>query len=97
MTDTTWRMGFHLVPPAGWINDPNGLCQFRGLYHAFYQYSPDWPHGGERCWGHATSCDLVSWEHHGIAIHQDIPEDANGAYSGSKATTACSSRPSASF
>ena len=83
MTDTTWRMGFHLVPPAGWINDPNGLCQFRGLYHAFYQYSPDWPHGGERCWGHATSCDLVSWEHHGIAIHQDIPEDANGAYSGS--------------
>ncbi|SEH42984.1 MULTISPECIES: glycoside hydrolase family 32 protein [Atopobiaceae] len=83
MTDKTWRMGFHLMPPSGWINDPNGLCQFRGVYHAFFQYSPDWPNGGERCWGHATSTNLVSWDYHDVAIHQDTPEDANGAYSGS--------------
>ncbi len=83
MADNSRRMGFHIVPPTGWLNDPNGLCQFRGRYHAFFQYSPDWPHGGERCWGHATSTDLVSWKYHDIALHQDIPEDANGAYSGS--------------
>ncbi|MBP3886020.1 MAG: glycoside hydrolase family 32 protein [Olsenella sp.] len=83
MADNSWRMGFHIVPPTGWLNDPNGLCQFREIYHAFFQYSPDWPRGGERCWGHATSTDLVSWRYHGIALHQDIPEDANGAYSGS--------------
>ena len=25
-----WRMKFHLMPPTGWMNDPNGLCQFHG-------------------------------------------------------------------
>lgn len=83
MTANRWRMGFHLMPPTGWVNDPNGLCYFNGLYHVFHQYSPDWPNGSERGWGHATSPDLVHWTHHGMVIHQDIPEDANGAYSGS--------------
>ena len=83
MRTNSARMGFHVTPPSGWLNDPNGLIQFRGVYHAFFQYSPDWPGPGERCWGHATSTDLLAWEYHGIAIHQDIPEDANGAYSGS--------------
>ena len=36
-------MGFHLMPPVGWLNDPNGLCQLGGTYHVFHQYSPDWP------------------------------------------------------
>lgn len=83
MTSNRWRMGFHLMPPTGWVNDPNGLCYFNGLYHVFHQYSPDWPHGSERGWGHATSPDLIHWTHHGMVIHQDVPEDANGAYSGS--------------
>ena len=80
--DTRWRMAFHLMPPTGWLNDPNGLCQFKGTYHVFHQYSPEWPEGKERGWGHFTSPDLVHWEHHGMVIHQDIPEDASGAYSG---------------
>ena len=29
-----FRPRFHLAPPAGWLNDPNGLCQYQGLYHA---------------------------------------------------------------
>ena len=40
-----WRLGFHLMPPAGWLNDPNGLCQFKGVYHVFFQYAPDNPNG----------------------------------------------------
>ena len=32
---------FHLVPPVGWLNDPNGLCQLGDTYHAFFQYSVD--------------------------------------------------------
>ncbi len=35
--DDGWRLKFHLMPPAGWLNDPNGLCQFRGEYHVFLQ------------------------------------------------------------
>lgn len=83
MSRDIWRMGYHLMPPTGWGNDPNGLCQFRGTYHVFHQYSPDWPQKGERAWGHFSSPDLIHWQHHGVVIHQDTPDDANGAYSGS--------------
>ncbi len=84
MTRDPWRMGFHLMPPAaGWLNDPNGLCYFNGLYHVFHQWSPAWPEPhAPRGWGHYTSRDLVNWEHHGMAIAQDCADDANGAYSG---------------
>ena len=39
-TDVRFRQKIHLQPPVGWLNDPNGLCQFNGVYHAFFQYSP---------------------------------------------------------
>jgi beta-fructofuranosidase len=78
-----WRQGFHLMPPIGWLNDPNGLAQFHGLYHVFFQYWPGYPEGAERGWGHYVSSDLVDWEFRGIAIHPDTADDADGAYSGS--------------
>ena len=34
------RQQFHLQPPVGWLNDPNGLCVYGGQYHAFFQYGP---------------------------------------------------------
>ena len=83
MTHSAWRMGFHLMPPTGWLNDPNGLCQFDGTYHVFHQYSPTWPEPhAPRGWGHATSRDLVHWEHHGMVICPDTPDEASGSYSG---------------
>lgn len=27
------RLTYHLMPEKGWLNDPNGLCQFKGIYH----------------------------------------------------------------
>ena len=34
------RPAFHLTPWSGWMNDPNGFCQYQGQYHLFYQYNP---------------------------------------------------------
>ncbi len=83
MDCSRWKMGFHLMPPTGWLNDPNGLCQLRGTYHVFHQYSPAWPApNAPRGWGHFTSRDLVTWEHHGMVVQPDTADEASGSYSG---------------
>ena len=78
-----WRNKYHIMAPIGWINDPNGLCEFNGEYHCFYQYSPLTPMGGLKFWGQYTSKDLVNWEDRGVALYPDIAEDKDGVYSGS--------------
>ena len=27
---------FHITPERGWMNDPNGLVEYKGVYHVFY-------------------------------------------------------------
>ena len=71
------------MPPVGWLNDPNGLCQFQGIYHAFFQYSPFNAEGGVKMWGHYTSKDMIKWEYQGTALYPDQPFDCHGVYSGS--------------
>ena len=56
-----FRTRFHIMPPVGWINDPNGLCQFQGIFHAYFQYSPLSVNGGGGFWGHCVSQDLLHW------------------------------------
>ena len=34
---------FHVAPPVGRLNDPNGLIEVGGTYHAFFQYTPEHP------------------------------------------------------
>lgn len=83
MINDFWTPRFHLFPPQGWMNDPNGLCQFKSVYHAFYQYTPEWPANELRYWGHAVSEDLLSWKTLPIAISPDTACDKDGAFSGS--------------
>lgn len=83
MANDFWIPQFHLFPPQGWMNDPNGLCQFKSVYHAFYQYTPEWPANELRFWGHAVSKDLLSWETLPIAISPDAAFDKDGVFSGS--------------
>ena len=79
-----WRQNLHIEPPEGWMNDPNGLCFFDGLYHVYFQYSPGTPNGESvRRWGHYVSPDLLSWKYKGIVLDADIPEDRDGVFSGS--------------
>ncbi len=77
------RPHFHFLPPANWMNDPNGLIQWRGVYHLFYQYNPNGPLWGTIHWGHATSVDLVNWQYHPLALIPG-PEgyDHDGCWSG---------------
>ena len=77
-----FRQKLHLMPPVGWLNDPNGLCQFQGIYHAFFQYSPFDVNGGVKMWGHAISKDMIQWEYKGTALYPDQPFDCHGVYSG---------------
>ena len=52
---------YHFLPPANWMNDPNGLIQWRGQYHLFHQCNPEHPCFGDMHWGHARSPDLIHW------------------------------------
>ena len=78
-----YREKLHLMPPVGWLNDPNGLCQLNGIYHAFFQYSPFNAEGGVKMWGHYTSKDMIDWEYQGVKLYPDQPFDCHGVYSGS--------------
>lgn len=77
-----YRQKFHIMPPVGWLNDPNGLCKFGEYYHVFYQYSPFDESGGVKHWGHFRSKDLINWEKLPIFIYPDQPFDIHGVYSG---------------
>lgn len=73
---------FHLAPPSGWMNDPNGLIYYRGRYHVFYQHNPYSAAFGHIHWGHASSADLIHWEHHPVALAPGDPYDKDGCFSG---------------
>jgi len=73
----------------GWMNDPNGLVYSEargGEYHLCYQHNPHgmMPNGPDNTpnihWGHATSKDLIRWEHKDIALK---PDDNGVCFSGS--------------
>ncbi|KXG45055.1 glycoside hydrolase family 32 protein [Tepidibacillus decaturensis] len=78
-----YRLNYHIMAPANWINDPNGLIQWKGEYHVFYQHHPYDSKGGPIHWGHVKSKDLVYWEHLPIALAPGDEFDKNGCFSGS--------------
>lgn len=77
-----WAVRFHIMPPVGWLNDPNGLCFYEGKYNVFFQYSPFDANGGLKLWGRYTSADLVHWNYEGVLLYPDSPYDCHGVYSG---------------
>ena len=82
-TNRSMYPGFHLAPPSGWMNDPNGVIYHKGYYHVFYQHHPFSAEEGKLIyWGHARSKDLCTWEHLPIALAPSIEEDRDGCFSG---------------
>lgn len=66
-----YRPLYHFSTPERLLNDPNGLCQWQGNYHMFYQL---YPNDGRRAvhWGHAVSEDMVHWKDLPIAVAPTI-------------------------
>ncbi len=72
-----YRPIYHFVSPEGTMNDPNGLCYWKGRWHLFYQ---GFPSEDKRIhWGHAVSDDLIHWKDLPYAIYPS-PEEC--CYSG---------------
>src|ERR1700756_3730833 len=62
------RPQFHFLAPANWMNDPNGLVYWNGIYHMFYQHNPNAAVWGDMHWGHAISREMIHWRHMPIAL-----------------------------
>jgi len=83
IANSSHRLTWHIQPPTGLLNDPNGFSYFNHQWHLFYQYYPYGPVHGLKSWYHVTSQDLIHWESHGIALYPDKSYDRQGVYSGS--------------
>ena len=80
--DTPRHPSYHIHPPCGLVNDPNGLAYFGGKYHVFYQWFPFGPEHGMKHWAHVISEDLIKWERSDQMLIPDQEYEKNGCYSG---------------
>ncbi|WP_265457994.1 sucrose-6-phosphate hydrolase [Enterococcus sp. HY326] len=83
VTQSPWRLGYHIQPETGLLNDPNGFSFYNGKWQLFYQAFPLGPIHGLKSWFHLTSENLVDWKPEGIALLPDSEFDSHGVYSGS--------------
>lgn len=77
------RPRFHVRPPRGYVNDPNGPVVLDGTTHLYFQYRLGVDMAEPVIWGHASSDDLIDWTLHRAAM---TPEptglDRDGCWSG---------------
>jgi fructan beta-fructosidase len=66
-----YRPQIHFSPKQHWMNDPNGMVYYKGIYHLFFQYYPGGIKWGPMHWGHAISKDLIHWQEQPIALYPD--------------------------
>ncbi len=76
-----YRPQFHFSAKKYWLNDPNGLVYYNGIYHLYFQYMPPHRPGAYKDWGQATSKDLVHWKQ--IPYHLTPQKVWGGCWTGS--------------
>ena len=81
--ENLYKNNYHLEPPRGLLNDPNGLTYFRGNYFVFHQWNRFDLNHNYKEWGLFTSKDLLRWKHQGSSLLPDSDKDLSGVYSGS--------------
>ena len=78
-----WYPKYHIASNGGWINDPNGLCFYKGRWHVFYQLHPYGTQWGPMHWGHVSSTDMLNWKREPIMFAPTLEEEKDGVFSGS--------------
>ncbi|MGC9492554.1 glycoside hydrolase family 32 protein [Vibrio genomosp. F10] len=78
----THRPDWHISPPQGLLNDPNGFIYHQGQYHLFYQWSPFTCTHKDKYWAHLTSTDLINWVWQPVALTPSDWFDSHGVFSG---------------
>ena len=72
----------HARPFRNYMNDPNGMVYYKGIYHVFMQYNPNGAIWGNMHWYHLSTADFVTWKSHPLALVPDKDYDAKGCWSG---------------
>lgn len=80
--DDRWYPKYHIASNGGWLNDPNGLCFYEGLWHVYYQLNPYGTQWGLMHWGHVSSRDMVTWKREPVAMAPSLEEEKDGVFSG---------------
>lgn len=83
VAQSVWRLGYHVQPVTGLLNDPNGFSYYNGKWQLFYQAYPFGPVHGLKSWYHVTSTNLVDWKNEGLKLLPTNDFDGQGVYSGS--------------
>ncbi len=80
--ESEWRPSWHISPPIGLLNDPNGFIYHNGQYHLFYQWYPYGCEHKDKHWVLLTSDDLVNWTWQRVALTPSAWFDSHGVFSG---------------
>lgn len=81
------RPAYHVTPPQGRLNDPNGMYVDGDTLHVYYQHDPGFPFAPKRTgWAHTTTPltgpQRLQWTHLPDALYPDASYDLDGCYSG---------------
>ena len=80
-SDKDFYPTYHLAPPTGLLNDPNGLVFDGEKYHLFYQWFPFDALHGMKHWKHFITNDFQVFQHADDLIPCE-PFESHGCYSG---------------
>ena len=56
-----YRVIYHGIPSAVWMNEPHAPIYYKGMYHLFYQHNPIGPYWSQIRWAHLASPDMIHW------------------------------------
>ena len=79
--DKDFRPSYHIAPPTGLLNDPNGLIFDGEKYHIFYQWFPYDAIHGMKHWKHLITKDFRHFSEGDMLIPDEMFE-SHGCYSG---------------